>query len=284
MARTNMQATRVKPERAELLVLHVLRSERKPSGFVRVTLGGGDIERFTPLGYDQWFRLFIPVGEDSTLDRLPTKLDALAYARYLAISKAVRPVLRNYTVRAFRPDGPEGPELDVDFVLHRAADGSSGPAAAWAEGCARGDAVAIIDEGRTFAPAPEIAQLRIVADETGLPAVAGILASLAERDGTGDGSPGVEGIAVIEVPNADDVQELVAPAGMEVRWAVRGGRAGVPGALAVDAARSLAVPSARSYGWAVGESELAVGMRRHWISTGTAKADIVFCGYWKSRH
>ncbi|SDH69818.1 NADPH-dependent ferric siderophore reductase, contains FAD-binding and SIP domains [Leifsonia sp. 98AMF] len=281
MARTNMQATRVKPERSELLVLHVLRRERISSGFVRVTLGGGDIERFVPLGYDQWFRLFIPVGDDSTLDRLPTKLDTLAYARYLAISKAVRPVLRNYTVRAFRPDGPEGPELDVDFVLHRAADGSSGPAASWAEGCARGDAVAIIDEGRTFAPAAEIAHLRIVADETGLPAVAGILASLAERSSV---SPGLEGTAVIEVPNPDDVQELIAPAGMDVRWAVRGERGGVPGALAADAARSLAVPAVRSYGWAVGESELAVGMRRHWLSTGTAKADIVFCGYWKSRH
>ena len=40
MARTNMQSTRVKPERSELLVLHVLRRERISSGFARVTLGG----------------------------------------------------------------------------------------------------------------------------------------------------------------------------------------------------------------------------------------------------
>jgi hypothetical protein len=54
-----------------------------------------------------------------------------------------------------RPDGPDGPELDVDFVLHgSAADGTAGPAAVWARNCARGDAVAVLDEGIGFNPAP----------------------------------------------------------------------------------------------------------------------------------
>jgi NADPH-dependent ferric siderophore reductase len=275
MARTNMQATRVKPERSELIVLHVLRSERIGPSFVRVTLGGGDAARFVPLGFDQWFRLFIPVGEESVLGRLPARLDTLAYARYLTISRAERPVLRNYTVRAYRPDGPEGPELDVDFVLHTAADGSSGPAATWAATCSRGDAVALIDEGRTFAPASGIRSVRLAADETGLPAVAGILGSL-PVDATG--------FAVIEVPLADDAQELAAPPGVEVRWAVRGDRDRLPGGLALAEARALPQPTERTYGWAVGESALPVALRRHWLGQGLAKADIVFCGYWKSRH
>lgn len=63
-----------------------------------------------------------------------------------------RPVLRSYSVRAYRPDGPDGPELDIDFVLHgSAADGTAGPAATWAQHCARDDAVAILDEGSAAA-------------------------------------------------------------------------------------------------------------------------------------
>lgn len=80
------------------------------------------------MGHDQWFRLFLPVSANS-LTRLPPRLTTLSYARFLTISKTDRPVLRNYSVRARRPAGPEGPEIDVDFVLHgSAADGTAGPA------------------------------------------------------------------------------------------------------------------------------------------------------------
>ncbi|MFF2052965.1 siderophore-interacting protein [Leifsonia sp. NPDC058194] len=275
MARTNMQSTRVKPERSELLVLHVLRRERISTGFVRITLGGGDIAGFAPLGFDQWFRLFLPVGGgEGALSRLPAKLDTFAYARYLTMSKAVRPVLRNYSVRAYRPDGADGPELDVDFVLHGSAvDGTSGPAASWAETCAIGDAVAIIDEGISFAPAAGVRHVRLVADETGVPAAANILASL---------DPDVRGTAFLEIPHSDDAQQLTGPAGVDVQWVVRDDHHAVPGVLAGTRARLLPPPVERFYGWAVGESALAIAMRRHWVAAGVAKGDILFCGYWKS--
>ncbi|MFI0463912.1 siderophore-interacting protein [Saccharopolyspora sp. 5N102] len=118
MARTNL-ARRIKPEHSELLTLRVIRRERVSPHFARVTLGRGDAERFRYMGFDQWFRLFIPVAEDS-LSRLPNKLNAVSYAKFLTIAKTSRPVLRNYSVRAYRPIGPDGPELDVDFVLHGA--------------------------------------------------------------------------------------------------------------------------------------------------------------------
>ncbi|GIT79812.1 siderophore-interacting protein [Leifsonia sp. LS1] len=276
MARTNMQTTRIKPQRSELLVLHVLRRQRLSSGFMRVTLGGGDISRFVPLGGDQWFRLFLPVGgEEDALNRLPAKLDVFAFARYLAISKAVRPVLRNYSVRAFRPDGVDGPELEVDFVLHgSAAAGTSGPAASWAQTCAVGDAVAIVDEGISFTPAPGIAHVRLVADETGVPAAANILSTLAA---------GTRGTAVLEVPHADDIQPLSSPDGVDVHWVVREDPHAVPGIAAGTRARLLPTPGERFYGWVAGESALAIAMRRHWIATGVAKEDILFCGYWKAQ-
>jgi NADPH-dependent ferric siderophore reductase len=64
-------------------------------------------------------------------------------------------VLRNYSVRAYRPARPEGPELDVDLVLHGSADdGTAGPAATWAQTGEVGDAVAILDKGIGFTPEP----------------------------------------------------------------------------------------------------------------------------------
>ena len=135
MARTNAAQTRVKPDKSELLTLHVVRRRRLSPSFARVTLGGPDLARFTPMGGDQWFRLFLPVAE-GTLARLPNRLDTLAYMRYLAIAKTERPVLCNYTVAAFRAGGENGPELDVDFVLHgSAADGTAGAGVCTREGC-----------------------------------------------------------------------------------------------------------------------------------------------------
>jgi NADPH-dependent ferric siderophore reductase len=273
MARTNAAATRVKPERAELLTLHMLRRERVSPSFARVTLSGGDIARFAPLGSDQWFRLFLPVG-DASLTRLPARLDALAYLRYLAISKNERPVLRNYTVRAFRSEGADGPELDVDFVIHgSAAAGTAGPAATWAQTCRPGDPVAILDEGIMFTPHDPDARVALVGDETAVPAAAGVLASLPSH---------ARGVAVLEVPEAADRQELAAPDGVDVRWVVRADRGAVPGRAALRALAETPHPDAAFFGWAAGEQALASGARRWWVSQGVAKEAIRFCGYWKA--
>jgi NADPH-dependent ferric siderophore reductase len=269
MARTNIRATRIKPDKTELLTLHVLRREQLSPHFVRVTLGGGDVARFQYMGFDQWFRLFIPVSE-SSLSRAPRKLDTLSYVKYLTVAKVERPILRNYSVRAFRGD-----ELDVDFVIHGSADdGTAGPAATWAQTCAPGDPVAILDEGVGFNPPPTLKQVLLVTDESGLPAAAGILASLPE-DATGR--------ALIELPSPEDRQDLVKPAGVEVTWIPRPDPHGVPGRAALAAAEALPVPSDPFYGWVVGEQTLPSSVRRHWVQTGVPKGNIMFCGYWRHR-
>ncbi|MGP3534433.1 siderophore-interacting protein [Microbacterium sp. RD1] len=275
MARTNANEGRVKPVDATLGTMHVLRRERISPSFARVTLGGGDVAAFRYLGFDQWFRLFLPVSEAS-LSRLPATLDTFAYLRYLAIAKTDRPVLRNYTVRAYRPDGPEGPELDVDFVLHgSAAEGTSGPAATWAETCAAGDAVGILDEGLMCAPPADRSSVAVlVGDETAVPAAMGILESM-PRD--------ARGTAYLEIPHPDDRQSVDAPEGVDVRWIVREDAAAVPGAAALSALVADALPAGPFYAWAAGEQALAAGARRHWVSGGVPKNAIRFCGYWKAR-
>lgn len=276
MARTNLGTTRIKPETVELLTLRILRRERVSPSMARVTLGDGDIGRFAPMGFDQWFRLFLPVP-GGTLDRVPAKLDTFSYLRFLTVAKAVRPVMRSYTVRAYRPDGPDGPELDVDVVLH-GTDGASsaagaGPGMAWAQTCERGDPVALLDEGIGFTPPPDATRMLLVADESGLPATAGVLAAL-PRDTAGH--------AVVEIPSEADRQDLDPPPGVEVYWLTRAGHDERPGRRALAFGQDLALPDEPVYGWVVGEQALATGLRRHWVRAGVPKDHIMFCGYWKA--
>ena len=270
------QASRlVKPETQGLVHLTVLRTERLSSHWMRVTLGGGEIEQFRPMGYDQWFRIFLPLGGDEGLERLPAKANKMfGYLKYLRIPDGVRPVMRNYTVRAFRPATETGgAEIDVDFVLHgSAADGTAGPASRWAETCEPGESVVIIDEGLAFNPDRGVQRVVLVADETGLPAIAGICASL-----PADAS----GLAIVEVPSADDALDFEHPAGITVRWIVRDEDA-KPGTLALQSLRDAALPDAPFHAYLVGEQALPTDGRRHLVGERGLSKDLVsFCGYWR---
>ncbi|WP_194410232.1 siderophore-interacting protein [Microbacterium cremeum] len=270
------QASRlVKPETQGLVHLTVLRTQRLSPHWMRVTLGGGEISQFRAMGYDQWFRIFLPLGGDEGLERLPAKANKLfGYLRYLRIPDGVRPVMRNYTVRAYRAaTETTDAEIDVDFVLHGSAeDGTAGPASRWAETCEPGESVVIIDEGLAFNPERGVDRVVLVADETGLPAVAGICATL-----PADAS----GLAIVEVPSTEDALDFEHPAGIAVRWVVREhGRK--PGTLALQALREAALPDAPFHAYLVGEQALPTDGRRHLVGErGVSKDHVSFCGYWR---
>lgn len=265
----------VKPASQELLHLEVLRTQRLSTHWMRVTLGGRDIDAFTPLGFDQWFRIFLPhsgSGGDEGLERVPAKANKLlGYLNYLRIPDGMRPVMRNYTVRAYRAIGASGgAEIDVDFVLHGTGP-TAGPASRWADAAQPGDSVVIIDEGLAFNPARGVERVLLVADETGVPAVAGICAGLPES---------ATGVALVEAPTADDVLPFEAPPGVEVRWLVRTA-AEKPGTLALAELGTLDAPAPDTHAFAVGEQALPTGARRHLVAQGLAKDRISFVGYWR---
>jgi NADPH-dependent ferric siderophore reductase len=265
----------VKPETTELIHLTVLRTERLSAHWFRVTLGGGEIEKFRPMGFDQWFRLFLPIGGDAGLERVPAKANKMfGYLKFLRIPDGERPVMRNYSVRAYRAATAEvGAEIDVDFVLHgSAADGTAGPASRWAETCQPGEHVLIIDEGLTFNPQRGTDRVVLVGDETALPAIASISASL---------PAGATGTAIIEVPSEEDALEFPHPSGVEVVWIVRPHDV-APGALALQALGRTALPDAPFHAYAAGEQALASGARKHLVGErGVDKNAVSFCGYWK---
>ncbi|WP_435736382.1 siderophore-interacting protein [Cellulosimicrobium sp. PMB13] len=267
----------VKPADAHVLTLEVVGSKRVSPHVVRVTLGGEGMDHFTPMGYDQWFRLFLTRPDQDALS-LPTRSSGLWYVQYLATPKARRPFVRSYTVRAVRPDLRE---LDVDFVVH----GDEGPASRFALTAEPGDRVGLLDQGVGYNPRVEHDWTLVVADETGLPAVAGICESLPDD---------ARGLAVVELPDLADVQDFRVPAGVELRWIARSdgpasadapsvaGDHAVPGRLALEAVRGADLPSAPVYAYAVGESSLVTGVRRHLVNDrGVPKTHVDFVGYWR---
>ncbi|MFD6142531.1 siderophore-interacting protein [Promicromonospora sp. NPDC060271] len=261
-----------------VVMAEVVNTKRITPNMMRVTLGGDELAHFTPAGYDQWFRLFLPrAGQDML--RLPKRTSGLWYAEYLTTPKAQRPWVRNYTVRAARPDLNE---IDVDFVLHAAGDASpgdaehaSGPGAGFAQAADLGMRVGLLDQGITFDASRPHGWTLLVADESGLPAVAGICESLPDD---------TRGAAVVEVPTVGDKQEFRAPSGVEVRWVVRSDPHAVPGQAALAALHELepAGPATDVYAFTVGESSLATGARRHLVGErGVPKAQVDFVGYWR---
>ncbi len=249
-----------------LCLVEVLRRERVSPNFVRVTVGGDALDALDPRGFDHWFRLFLPRGADTDWN-LPRRMDRAGYQEYLAMPEATRPILRNYTVREFRPDARE---LDIDFVVH----GTEGPASRFALTAEPGDRVALLDQGIGWEPVGDSDWTLIVGDETALPAVAGILRDL---------PPDARGVAAIEVPDAADVpapRDLPAPAGVSVHRLVRehGTR---PGALALATVPELPLPEGTPSVFLAGEQAMATGLRRWLVKRGVPRRNIVFTGYWR---
>jgi NADPH-dependent ferric siderophore reductase len=246
----------------------VRRAEQLSPRIRRITLGGGDLDRFVYQGFDQWVRLAIPAHEGTEFDRLSPTFDMKGYLRYLTLPRSTRPVIRNYTIRQARTDPPE---VDIDFVVH----GDEGVAGPWAASTRAGDEVALIDQGCGWRPSKAAQQpdwFLIVADESGLPAAAGVLRDL-PRD--------AEGQALIELVDPADRQDTDAPGGVTVHWLTLAPN-GAPGSAALPALHDLDFPAGTPYAFAVGEQSLAVGARRHLVNgRGVGKGNVTFSGYWR---
>jgi NADPH-dependent ferric siderophore reductase len=275
------------PNDPRLFSAHVVRSRRLSPSFQRVTLAGGDLDDFVYAGFDHWFRLFTPQTVGAPFE-LPDVVGRSWSRSYLALDEAVRPHCANYTVAEVRSTD-DGVELDIDVVLHRDDSGRlSAPVAAWSVAAPPDSPVAILDQGLLFDPVLASGPIVIACDETGVPAVRGILRGLDRQ---------AQGVAIIEVPTAADRVELAGPEGVRIEWVVRDeghdgqDGHGVPGAAALAAVRSLDALSAGGLSagglgtdgcaYVVGESDLAAEGRRALHRAGVPKARIVFSGYWK---
>ncbi|MFE9957399.1 siderophore-interacting protein [Micromonospora sp. NPDC005299] len=237
---------------------------------VRVIFGGDDLGEFAGGGRDQSVSVFLPhPGQDAPV--VPVEAGEDWYAAWRALDPGVRAVMRSYTIRAQRP---ELGELDIDFVRH----GDTGPATRWAGRARPGDRVLLLGpalpDERTvrFQPPTGADAVLLVADETALPAVGGILDWL---------PAGTPVRAFVEVPTAGDIRALPCAARAEVTWLVRG--ATTPGSsLLADTLRGARLPGAAPYAWIAGEAGMVRAVRRHLVGErGLDRRRVTFAGYWR---
>ncbi|NYE95743.1 NADPH-dependent ferric siderophore reductase [Psychromicrobium silvestre] len=250
-----------------------------------------------------------PLPDFAALMELP---DSSWYQSWLRMDPESRGFMRTYTVRSART---EQGEIDVDFVLHPAAeDGVAGPAGSWAERVEVGERVVLIGPNSQAGPCLGIEfkpglsrRLLLVGDETAVPAIAAILESL---------EPDMQGEVILEVPEAADFQDLAAPSGVKIQWVARASadscRGRIHGEL-LDAAVRAAVapgsavppveleevnvdeeilwetpddfgfePSGQLYAWIAGEAAVIRELRRYLVrEVGMDRRQVAFMGYWR---
>ncbi|TAJ49503.1 MAG: siderophore-interacting protein [Herbiconiux sp.] len=267
---------RLMPEHPRMFSATVVRSVRLAPSFQRVTVAGADLADFEWRGFDHWFRLFLPPAPGAPLV-LPRVSGRSWWKPYLAIAEHERPHCSNYTVAALRRTAEGGAEMDIDVVLHHDSEGAiAGGVAIWASTATAGSPLAMLDQGPLFDPPADTRAVHLVTDESGLPAVRGIL-----RDLSADAA----GTAIIEVPSPGDVEELTRPADVDVTWIVRHDQTAVPGAAALAAVQTSVAAVGRvdplDYAFVVGESTLATEGRRAVHRAGLPKSRILFSGFWK---
>ena len=272
--------------------------------FVRVTLSGDELERFSSVGLDQRIKIVLPLDHGFT--PMPDGVvDWFTWWRDLP--DELRNPIRTYTVRAFRPDARE---LDIDFVAH----GDTGPASRWVGSAGIGSELQIVGPVVPESPddlpdgAAEFAlgvsnRVMIAGDETAAPAICAILEALDAQ---------TVGHVFIEVPTAADALPVTAPSGVEVVWVPRDGAQ--HGARmtshvhswgrAYTASRAVAtgdvlledvdvdhdilweVPADAAgddvYAWIAGEAACVKEIRRHLVrGIGIDRRSVAFMGYWR---
>lgn len=184
----------------------VIRSEQLTPHMIRVVLGGSGFDTFTPNEFTDAYVKLVIVRPDVDVAALPHPLTLDSFQE---LPEPHRPVVRTYTVR--RADAARR-ELFIDFVVH----GEHGVAGPWAASVQPGQPAYLMGPSGAYAPDPAADWHLLASDEAGLPALSAALEALPAN---------AIGRAFIEVGGPDDELELTAPAGVEVRWIYRGGRA-----------------------------------------------------------
>ncbi len=273
----------------------VLSVDRISPTFRRLRLTGPGLDECADTLLDQRLKLVLANDEQSAV-----LAESSDWQRdWSALCRTGRPVMRTYTVAGV--DRRWG-IVDVDVACYPV----HGPISRFAREGMAGDRLLLIgpDSRSEFAAVDGIAwrpgrcsELLIVGDETALPAIRNILASL---------QPHMTGLAVVEVPHRADAEELVTRAGgVDVVILERGqapvGRSATDVVRQWTSGRALAVPQTPTeeagdqllwdeafgecqglYAWLAGEAGWLAGLRRELLTRGVVKRQQAsFMGYWR---
>ncbi|RDD87240.1 siderophore-interacting protein [Streptomyces parvulus] len=262
--------------------LQVVRTRRLGPSLARVTFAGDDLRAFHSDGRDQSLSLFLPHPGQSE-PAVPLEQGDNWWQAWRELPDDVRAVMRSYTLRALRRDADgDTAEIDVDFVLHGLEPGAAleaGPAARWAASARAGDHVLLLgpavadNRAIRFRPPEDTDLVVIWGDETAVPAACAIVESL---------PAGTRARVWLEVPHAEDVQDLATAADAEITWLVRDTAGGGPEATLATLREARLPDAERPYVWIAGESGCVKALRRHFVGErGIDRRRVTFVGYWR---
>ncbi|MEV7397941.1 siderophore-interacting protein [Aeromicrobium sp. NPDC092404] len=238
----------------------VLGRRQLSAHLVTVTLGG--LDGFVSTGVpDEYVRVLIPpAGAELAIPQIDDDWTVTLP------EGAVEPESRVYTVSDHRVvDGDT--RVDLDIALHDEGVGSD-----WARTCQPGDRVGMIEPHGLYAAPAGVGWQLLVADITGVPAVARILRGL---------QPGQKADVVIVLTDPGDEIPLPSAADVEVTWQVVDRETDICDALA-EAVTSRDLPAEDRYVWLAGEARASRAVRRHLRrELGWPQADFYTCGYWQ---
>lgn len=171
---------------------------------------------------------------------------------------------RNYSVRH---RGPGANQITCDVVLHQ-----RGIASDWARCATIGDRVTLDHARSWYRPEPETDWQLLIADLSGLPALARILDEL---------PGGTDASVIVEVTDEADLAYLPARSNVSLVTTIGTGNGHAPSRL-TELARAHIHADGRGYCWFAGEAQASREVRKHlradhgWVPD---QYDIV--GYWR---
>ncbi|TDD62506.1 siderophore-interacting protein [Kribbella antibiotica] len=242
----------------------------------RVTFVAPRLTDAVVAGPDQRIKILLPPPNGSNLKLLSGED---WYADWCAQPEDERFIMRTYTIRELRA---EQGELDIEFVLH----GVNGPASAWATDVVPGAEIALLipfavdttsakgmlNSGVDYVPPSTSKHRVLIADETALPALTGILEQLpADTHAT----------VFAQVPDKRDIRPLPTPGTADITWITTAPDSDTDLPL-LEALKSAELPGSVDFAWVAGESSMIKSVRRHLVNVvGLPKPSISFQGYWK---
>jgi NADPH-dependent ferric siderophore reductase len=237
----------------------VLEVQRLTPRMVRVVLGGGGLDDFTPTEWtDQYVNaLFVPDGAPYGVPFDPDEV------RQLAVEH--RPCGRRYTIRWW---DEATRRFAIDFVVH----GDVGAAGRWANHARPGDRLQIVGPSGGYAPDPTAEVHLLIGDESALPAIAASLERI---------PPGRHALAVLLVDNEQHQLDLACPGNLDVTWVHRDAAAGNPDQL-LHAVEAIQLPAGHIQVFVHGEAGEVRSIRRHLLGVrGIPKAQTSISPYWR---
>jgi NADPH-dependent ferric siderophore reductase len=181
----------------------------------------------------------------------------------LVAADGTRPVRRRYTIRSM---DAAGLTLALNVVRHE-----DGPGERWISATRPGDRVEGIGPRGKITTRPGADWHLLMGDESAMPA---ILAMAEALPGDADAT------LVIEVPEPDDEQELLAPARTRLSWLHRLGRSpGDPQALAAEA-EDIELPPGHGHAYLFGEASVVLKLREILAGRGLSQEQMSPKAYW----